>query len=513
MSSKVRRLRWPAFLARLSENSRVSVYRRLSLLVLTAISTAGLVLGMAIIALSRLAGERDYMDRYVFAPLLDIGHAQAARDQLFNVIEEPPHVLGPDARVPLLRLDSFIDRYKRDWETGPSERPEAARLRAELMRVGESKLMEDEHGLTVEAAESVKRLQRAVSSPDAGHADSSTRHAELRAELALLGDALTGLELLNQRYVQIGYSAFERMHTRITVAFVLVSLAGIAAATWIGVSVRNAIAPRVGTMVHAIDRFRETGGFDPEGDEGDDDLARLDHALRLSFRTMTERDEERERFLAVAAHELKTPLTTLKGFSQVALARTNDPHAHARALAAIDRQCTRLGRLMQDLLWSVRAHAGRLPFHPGPVDMEALTKHVLAEVCLVCHDRTFDLTTHGDPHVVGDPGLLEQAIFNLGLFACNVSRDGDARVGVMLDDDGGCTRLSLEAHTRPDLATDVERLIEPFGAQPFEGRSPETKTTGLGLYLVRQIARLHGALFHVEPLPGTRVGLVLELRH
>jgi signal transduction histidine kinase len=513
MSSDVRRLRWPAFLARLSENSKVSVYRRLSLLVFTAISTGVLVLGMAIIALARLAGERDYMDRYVFAPLLDIGQAQAARDQLFALLEPPPHVFGPEARAPLFRLDSFIDRYQRDWETGPSERPEAVRLRAELERVGESSLLEEEHELTVQAAESIKHLDRATSSSDAAHADPSVRYASLRGELAALDAALTRLELLNQRYVQIGYRAFERMHTRITLAFVLVSLGGIAAATWIGVSVRNAIAPRVAKMVHAIDRFRETGGYDPEGDDGDDDLARLDHALRLSFRTMIEREEERERFLAVAAHELKTPLTTLKGFSQVALARTHDPQAQARALAAIDRQCTRLGRLMQDLLWSVRAHAGRLPFHPGPVDMEALTKHVLAEVCLVCHDRIFDLTTHGDPHIVGDPGLLEQAIFNLGLFACNVSRDGDAHVGVMLDDDGGYTRLSLEAHTRPDLACNVERLIEPFGSQPFEGRSPETKTTGLGLYLVRQIARLHGALFHVEPLPGTRVGLVLELRH
>jgi signal transduction histidine kinase len=513
MSSEVRRLRWPAFLWRSAETSKVSVYRRLSMLVLTAISTAGLVLGMAIIALTRLAAERDYMDRYVFAPLLDIGQAQATRDQVLGLVEQQPHVLGPEARAHLSRLDSFIERYAHEWETGPSGRPEAARLRAELERVGESKLLEEEHELTEQIAASVNRLGRAATSPVPSPADPVARYAELRGELASLDGALTSLELLNQRYVQIGYMAFERMHTRITLAFVLVSLGGIAAATAVGLAVRHAIAPRVARMVQAVDRFRETGAFDPLGDDGDDDLAQLDHTLRLSFRTMTARDEERERFLAVAAHELKTPLTTLKGFAQVALARTDDPSAHARALSAIDRQCTRLGRLMQDLLWSVRAHAGRLPFNPGPVDMEALTKRVLAEVRVVCHDRVFDFTARGDPNVLADRGLLEHAIFNLGVFACNVSRDGDARVGVMLDDDGAYKRLSLEAHTRPELSRDVERLVEPFGAQPFEGRSPETRTTGLGLYLVRQIACLHGALFHVEPLPGTRVGLVLELRH
>jgi hypothetical protein len=166
----------------------VSVYRRLSLLVLTAISTAGLVLAMAVLVLTRLAGERDYMDRYVFAPLLDIGQAQAARDQLFALVDQPPHTFGPEARAPLLRLDSFIDRYQREWETGPSERPEAARLREELERVGEMNLIEDEHQLTVEAAESIHRLNRAAASADPGHADPS-QHAELRAELASLDAA------------------------------------------------------------------------------------------------------------------------------------------------------------------------------------------------------------------------------------------------------------------------------------------------------------------------------------
>jgi signal transduction histidine kinase len=513
MSFELRRLRPPAFLVRPAEKRKVSVYRRLSMLVLTAVSTAALVLGMAIIALARLASERDYMDRYVFAPLMDIGQAQAARDELFALVEQPPYVLGPEAHAPLLRLDSFVDRYRREWETGPSERPEAARLRAELERQGQSSLLEREHELTVDIAESVKRLERAASSLEVAHEDPPIRRTSLRAELASLDASLTGLELLNQRYVQIGYRAFERMHKRITVAFVLVSLVGIAAATWIGLFVRHAIAPRVATMVQAIDRFRDTGAFDPVGDEGDDDLARLDHALRLSFRAMTERDEERERFLAVAAHELKTPLTTMKGFAQVAIAHADDASVRGRALAAIDRQSTRLGRLLQDLLWSVRAHAGRLPFHPGPVDMEALTRHALAEVHMVCNDRMFDFTLRGDPHVLGDPGLLEQAVFNLGLFACNLSSDGDTRVGVVLDDDGGRTRLSLEAHTRPELSTDVEHLVEPFGEQPYEGRSSGTRSTGLGLYLVRQIARLHGALFHVEPRPGTKVGLVFELRH
>jgi signal transduction histidine kinase len=480
------------------------------MLVLTEVASAAVVVMMAIAALARLAGERDYMDRYVFAPLLDIGQAQAARDELDATIERPPHVFTEESRAALLRLRSFVDRYRQEWETGTSLRPEAVRLRAELERSGESQLLDKEHELVETVLASVRRLERAAGLADPTANSLPTEGAQA-TELAALDTALTRLNLLNQRYVQIGYIAFERTHRQVTALFIAVSVLGIAAATWFGLSIRQAIAPRVARMAEAVDRFRQMGTFDPKPDDGDDDLAQLDRTLRLSFRAMADRDQERDRFLAVAAHELKTPLATLKGYAQVAAAHADDPPVRDRALAAIDRQSIRLARLVQDLLWSVRARASRLPFHPGPVDLPALVRQVLAEVRAACEGRPFNLTALGDAHVLADAGLLEQSLWTLFLEGATLGRE-DAPVEVTIDGDNTRTRLSVETQLRPELCDDVERLVEPFGADPYEGRPLETRASGLGLYLVREIARMHGALFLLDRRPGCRVALILELR-
>src|SRR6185369_9125504 len=124
-------------------------------------------------------------------------------------------------------------------------------------------------------------------------------------------------------YMQIAYRAFQRTQIMVALVFFAVSAVGLAGAGLLGLYVRQAIGPRVREMVGAVQRFREDGRV-PQLEDGDDDLAVLAHTLVMSFRSIAERDREREQFLAVAAHELKTPLSNLKGYAQAARAHRND---------------------------------------------------------------------------------------------------------------------------------------------------------------------------------------------
>jgi signal transduction histidine kinase len=448
------------------------------------------------------------MDRYLFAPLLDIGAAQAAGDELsLVVLRRSAEELADSARGPILRLGAFIVRYQRDWETGTSIMPDARRLRAELERAGESHLLEQEHQIVGGVRHSFQELERTDGISGSAPSDPAVR----AVDTAALNEALVKLNLLNLRYVQIAYRTFERVHRATTTFFIVVSLCGILATALLGLGVRQAVAPRVRRMVEAVKSFREGRSPEPFAEDGDDDLAVLAHTLALCFRTIEGRDKERERFLAVAAHELKTPLTSLKGFAEIAIAHRDDPAVRERALSVIDRQSTRLARLVQDLLWSARAGAGQLPFNPAPVDLRALAERVIGEVRLVSKDHDFCLESCPDAHIFGDASLLEQSLWNLLVQASMIAKDHDP-VQVGIEGTAARVRFSVAARSTADLPDDLDDLIQPFVALPFESRNGGLRSTGLGLHLVNEIARLHGASFQIERRPGDAIVSCLEFR-
>src|SRR6185312_11332116 len=111
--------------ARVARSPGISVDRRITLLVLGELAVAALLIGAALVTLARLANERDYMDRFIFAPLVDIGEALEEANDLQAQLVHPPAEAAEAARGTVRRLQAFTDRYQRDWETGTSDLPEA----------------------------------------------------------------------------------------------------------------------------------------------------------------------------------------------------------------------------------------------------------------------------------------------------------------------------------------------------------------------------------------------------
>ena len=84
-------------------------------------------------------------------------------------------------------------------------------------------------------------------------------------------------------------------------------------------------------------------------------------------------DRERERFLAIVAHELKTPMTSIWA-SPSSRSRPESAEVRARALGLVRSHASRLGRLIDDLLLAASTRSGALPFRPQSVDAAGLTK-------------------------------------------------------------------------------------------------------------------------------------------
>ncbi|MFT3768820.1 MAG: histidine kinase dimerization/phospho-acceptor domain-containing protein [Minicystis sp.] len=304
----------------------------MTLLVLSELLVAILGVTTAVVALVRLSNEHRYMHQYVFAPLVAIGDALDAGAKASELVDSTAPEAPALAQQALERVRAFFLRYQESWQVVESSLPDALRFRDELQDLGRLGLLEEER-------KAVDALEAALARSDRPR----------REDIIGMRAALVRLNDINLRYMETAYDAYDAKRTSIVMFFLAVGAVGVVMAPLLGLAVRRAIVPRVQRLVQKIERFRELGINVPVDDEGGDELAVLAHTLDVSFTAIAARDAERKRFLSVAAHELKTPLTSLKGFAQIALQHRDDRALCDRALAVIDRQATRLARLSQDL--------------------------------------------------------------------------------------------------------------------------------------------------------------------
>ena len=204
-------------------------------------------------------------------------------------------------------------------------------------------------------AHDIDRLRAGLASPTGGaawlpQAWEDVRHLRVR---------LRQLLLVNTAYVRVSLDEFQKDDARTRTGMLGVGISGILLALGLGVLVHRAIAPRIVNLVSSVRRFQQFGVHQPLLEQGHDEIAVLANALDAGFAAIAERSRERERFLAVVAHELKTPMTSIFGFTELALKHPENTALRSRALELVGRHSGRLRRLIDDLLLAASARGGR----------------------------------------------------------------------------------------------------------------------------------------------------------
>ncbi|MFN8636238.1 MAG: ATP-binding protein [Chloroflexota bacterium] len=238
------------------------------------------------------------------------------------------------------------------------------------------------------------------------------------------------------------------------------------------------------------------------------DNARL---YRESQRAIRARDE----FLSVAAHELKTPMTSMLGFSQMLLRymapdQQIDDGLVQRALQAIEQQSERLSRLVSRLLDIARIEGGRLNVEPTDVEVVSLVNHVVETTLAASPGHRIDVRAPDQLHASLDPLRFEQVVTNLLDNAVKFSPSG-APVTVDLS----LTSLDMVQLTVADRGPGIPqedrgRIFERF----YQAQTGNLSSgMGLGLYICRQIVEQHGGSIAVElpPEGGTRFVVVVPV--
>lgn len=214
--------------------------------------------------------------------------------------------------------------------------------------------------------------------------------------------------------------------------------------------------------------------------------------------------EEQRRFLADAAHELRTPVAVLRSELDAARAEGDDPAVQRTAVAAIERETTRLARLVDDLLVLTRSEALPSPERQR-LFLDDIAHRALGRVqrLPVAAGRRITLGAFEATAVRGDPILLERAL--VILLENALLHGGAGEVTLEVGPAGHRANASVR-DTGPGVPREArERIFERFSrlVSSQEG-------AGLGLPIARQIATQHGGTLTVEDAsPGARFVLTL----
>ncbi len=212
----------------------------------------------------------------------------------------------------------------------------------------------------------------------------------------------------------------------------------------------------------------------------------------------------RDQFLSVAAHELKTPLTSLRMYTELLERRsTRDPtrsERDQRTITSILTQADRLHRLIDSLLDISRNQSGRLAIEHQAVDVATLTCQVVSGWQPLLTEHTLQLTTDESLVIEGDAVRLEQVLQNLLHNAIKYSPNGGLiEVEAVRRGDRAC--LVIKDHGIGIPTTAQTHLFQPF----FRAANVDTSQIsgfGIGLYVVHEIVKLHGGDITVQSGEG-----------
>ncbi|MDB6001836.1 MAG: histidine kinase, partial [Rhizobacter sp.] len=251
------------------------------------------------------------------------------------------------------------------------------------------------------------------------------------------------------------------------------------------------------------------------GREGDRRSSARGPETVMYFRDMTrelEIDQMKSDFLSTAAHELRTPMTSIFGFTELLIRRRLSDAQREDLLGTIHRQAGTLINLINELLDLARIEARRgKDFRPKLQPLQPLVRGMLAGLMIQDDPRTVQVVMRTGPAWVNvDADKLSLALTNvvsnaykysvagdITLTLVDRTREGRAEVGVRVTDQGiGMT------------AQQLSRLFERFFRADTSGRIPGT---GLGTTIVKEVVELHGGQVEVDSKPGVGTAFTVWL--
>ena len=232
----------------------------------------------------------------------------------------------------------------------------------------------------------------------------------------------------------------------------------------------------------------------------EDEIARLAGTMNRMLARLEDGQARQRRFVADAAHELRSPVASIRQHAEVGRAHP-DRSSIAELSDTVVAESERVQRLVDDLLLLARVDEHRLDLAARPVDVDDV---VFAEASRLRSDTTLRIDTRqvSAGRIQGDEVALQRIVRNLG---DNAARHASTTVAFELTDTDGTVELVVDDDGPGIPPVDRQRIFERF-VRLDEARSRDHGGTGLGLAIVAELVAAHQATIELtdSPLGGAR---------
>jgi signal transduction histidine kinase len=233
------------------------------------------------------------------------------------------------------------------------------------------------------------------------------------------------------------------------------------------------------------------------------------HATNLAStnQQLVRANQLKDLFVSITSHELKTPITTIRGQAQLSLRRLKKYAATSpeleglrEAFVRVDEQTGRLTNLLNELLDLTSLRSGKQPLVKKPCDLNAICSRVVEEQRMIS-ERTIELKLAAEPAVLqGDEGRLCQVVNNLVNNALKYSAPESA-VKVQVERQAEHVCFSVQDSGQGIDAEHLESIFQPF-YRTSDARASTVSGTGLGLAICKDIVEQHGGHIWCESSVG-----------
>ncbi|MGA8480006.1 MAG: ATP-binding protein [Chthoniobacterales bacterium] len=237
-----------------------------------------------------------------------------------------------------------------------------------------------------------------------------------------------------------------------------------------------------------------------------DEIERLVSVLNNTFDRLERSFAQATRFSSDASHELKTPLTIMRGEIESALSNDSIDPQNEKLLETLLQQTHRLSAVVENLLFLSRADAGALNLRKKAVDFSGLCQELAAdaEILALRHNIDLSSTIENEVQILADEWYLRRLLLNLldNAIKYNIH---SGRVEICLEKSGYLASFRI-ANTGPEISEEHQiRIFERF-YRTEASRASEVVGSGLGLSICREIVLAHqGQIWMERTRPGWTV--------
>jgi signal transduction histidine kinase len=250
----------------------------------------------------------------------------------------------------------------------------------------------------------------------------------------------------------------------------------------------------------------DKGGWADLPDETDvpEEVEDVRRVLRALKDKMDEAVTSQRRFLADASHEMRSPITIMKGNIEIALRRERDPEEYRQVLRSNLEDIDRLEYLLKDLMFLARTDANELVVNMAPVQLGEVIAEVYAGLTPMSRTKGINLSMEINPpegsEIEGDADRLRQLFINLVVNALRYTPEG-GKVDIALNKIAGVSEVTVTDTGIGIPEAELPRIFDRF-YRVDKARARESGGTGLGLCICKWIVDTHLGDITIESKEG-----------